>query len=132
MEKKKYFMMLVVALAFTLVFNGCGTQTFPIVGIWHAVASNNSGSEWTAELVINKINGKKFYGYFDWVSNRDQRGHENYEGIYDTITGKITFKRLSEKNSNGDGVYVAYLSRDNKNIERGIYQQGTWSAKWYR
>jgi hypothetical protein len=104
------------------------TLTFPRTGTWDL--AGHDSENWTAKMVIDKINNNDFSGYFEW---RDQDGREYFRGVYDPQTRKVEIKdyRLVNATSIGLGSYEAFLTEDNNNFESGTWTgDGVWEAIW--
>jgi len=110
---------------------------FPFEGRW--IVSGKDRYDWTAFLIIEKINGYEFSGYFEWYRGIDYAGTEYYRGEYDSQRKTVVLRGYhlySPKNMIGMGIYGAYLARNGYDLEAGTWRgpgtvEGTWEAKWH-
>jgi len=98
---------------------------FPRAGVWKLTGRDPEGTEWKADIVIERVRNNNFDGYFDWYMepDSDYRGKEYFTGRYDNIADKVFFQGTRLENSKNLvlGKYEAYVS-----IQRDMLYNGRW------
>jgi len=98
---------------------------FPKKGVWKLTGKDSAGTEWKADIVIERVRNNNFDGHFDWYMepDSDYRGKEYFTGRFDDITEKIYFQgtRLENAKNLSLGKYEAYVS-----INRDQFYNGRW------
>lgn len=112
---------------------------FPSVGHWKVEGKDTK--EWTGNLVIKRVDGKEFAGYFDWyyAPGAEYVGKEEFNGVYDAKSKKVvmTGYDITNKDKLALGTYQAYLAKNGLDFVSGIWggegtppDFGFWEAKF--
>jgi len=90
---------------------------FPKTGSWKITGYDSVGTEWKADLVISKIKGSTFDGYFNWYMGPDfeDSGKEYFTGRFDNTTDKVYFEGTNNK-------YQAYVTINRDGFYNGIWE----------
>jgi hypothetical protein len=123
------------------------SSPFPMIGRWNITGGQNIGKnfcDYTGSiLIIDRLDGRNFTGYFDWYLHNEYLGREYFKGIYDSRLKKITFEGYQLSNQNDVYIdstlyiylmlsrYEAYLAKNGYDLESGTSRGGTvWEAKF--
>ena len=110
----------IITLTMVIIFSMAGCVTvrsvlpFPQTGEW-SVAYKDLTGDITAKMVIERVNGDTFSGYFDWYwDDNEYMGREAFTGTYVSKVNTITI--------NGNAITEVGVERPGYVIVTGKYQ----------
>jgi hypothetical protein len=122
-----------------------GVWVAPRSGIWNLKGSDETGTQWSAEVKLRRTKQKGkfqlFRGDFTWKSaDGNAAGREFFTGRFDRRTGLLRLESnrvVAEKGDLGIATYVGFSRSKGRKIARGKWNgpnvvPGTWSAQWVK